>query len=121
MSPIALVTQGLIAVTVLILVAAALVVVVRISRGPTALDRVVAADVLVAIVLAALATEQIATRDSTGLPVLLVVSLVGFTGAVAMARLIVRQQGQREKYRRALAHQQPGDGALPDEQAEAAP
>ena len=74
-------------------------VLVRISRGPTALDRVVAGDVLVAIVLAALATEQVVTHDSTGLPVLLVVSLVGFTGAVAMARLIVRAQGQRERYR----------------------
>ncbi len=92
-------TQAVVVLAGLLLLASAFAVLVRISRGPTALDRVVASDVLVAIVLAALATEQVVTHDSTGLPILLVVSLVGFTGAVAMARLIVRAQGQRERYR----------------------
>ena len=99
MTVLPVITLALIVLTVVLLVASAFLVVARISRGPTALDGVVAADVLVAIVLASLATEQVVTHDRTGLPILLVVSLLGFTGSVAMARLIVRAQGQRERYR----------------------
>lgn len=72
---------------VLLVVAAALTV-ARMARGPSSLDRVVAADVLVAVVIAALAAEAIVNDHSTTLPVMLVLSLLGFAGAVSIARFV---------------------------------
>jgi len=65
---------------------AALLLVVRISLGPTMLDRVVALDVLVAVVICGLAIEAAVHRHTTTLPVLVVLSLLGFAGAVSVAR-----------------------------------
>jgi multicomponent Na+:H+ antiporter subunit F len=72
---------------VLLMIAAALTV-LRMSRGPSSLDRVVAADVLVAVVIAGLALEAIINHHTTTLPVMLVLSLLGFAGSVAIARFV---------------------------------
>jgi multicomponent Na+:H+ antiporter subunit F len=50
------------------------------------LDRVVALDVLVATLICGLGVEAAVNRHTTTLPVLLVLSLVGFVGSVSMAR-----------------------------------
>lgn len=71
-----------------LLVAAAALTVFRISRGPSSLDRVVATDVLVAVVIAGLALEAILNRHTTTLPVMLVLSLLGFAGSVSIARFV---------------------------------
>jgi multicomponent Na+:H+ antiporter subunit F len=73
-------------VCVALLAVAALLLVVRISRGPTMLDRVVALDVLVAVVICGLAIEAAVHRHSTTLPILGVLSLLGFVGSVSIAR-----------------------------------
>jgi len=65
---------------------AAVLLVVRITRGPTVLDRTVALDVLVAVVICAIAVDAVERDTSTTLPVLLVLTLVGFVGSVAVAR-----------------------------------
>ena len=65
---------------------AALLLVVRISLGPTMLDRVVGLDVLVAVVICGLAVQAAVHRDTTTLPVLVVLSLLGFVGSVTVAR-----------------------------------
>ena len=67
---------------------AAVLTVARMSRGPSSLDRVVAADVLIAVVIAALALEAILNDHSTTLPVMLVLSLLGFAGSVSIARFV---------------------------------
>lgn len=71
-----------------LLVIAALVGLVRLSRGPTTLDRAVATDLLLGIVLAALAAEAVVNRHTTTLPVMLVLALLSFAGPVAIARFI---------------------------------
>jgi multicomponent Na+:H+ antiporter subunit F len=58
------------------------------SKGPRTLDRVVAADVTIAIVIAALATEAMVHRHTTTLPVILVLALVGFVGSLSIARFV---------------------------------
>ena len=63
---------------------------IRIVRGPSTLDRIVATDVLLAIVVVALATVAAVTRDTTALPVLAVLSILGFTGSVSVARFATR-------------------------------
>jgi multicomponent Na+:H+ antiporter subunit F len=77
-------------VVVLICVAmlgiAAVCVLARIAMGPTLLDRAVALDVFVAIGICALALEAALNRHSHTLPILLVLTLLGFVGSVSVAR-----------------------------------
>jgi multicomponent Na+:H+ antiporter subunit F len=65
---------------------AALLLVARISLGPTMLDRVVALDVLVAVIICGLAVEAAVHRHATTLSILVVLSLLGFVGSVSVAR-----------------------------------
>lgn len=64
----------------------ALMVVVRITRGPTVLDRAIAFDVLVAIAICAIALDAALRRDAENLHLLLVATLLGFVGSVSIAR-----------------------------------
>lgn len=66
----------------------ALLVTVRVVRGPSVLDRVVGTDTLLAAVLCGLGLYAAVTRDSTVVPVMVVVALVGFIGSAAVGRLI---------------------------------
>ncbi|WFE66052.1 monovalent cation/H+ antiporter complex subunit F [Micromonospora sp. WMMD714] len=80
-------------VTVLLAVAGALTL-TRIVRGPSVLDRAVATDVLLAIVVAAVATEAAYSRDATALPILVVLAILGFVGSVSVARFASRRNDQ---------------------------
>jgi multicomponent Na+:H+ antiporter subunit F len=73
-------------ICVIMLGVSALLLVTRISLGPTMLDRVVALDVLVAVVICGLALEAAINRHTTTLPILVVLSLLGFVGSVSVAR-----------------------------------
>lgn len=66
----------------------ALLTLVRLARGPSLLDRVVATDVLLVIISAGLAVHATLARDPTVVPVLVVVSLLAFVGSVSVARYI---------------------------------
>ena len=61
---------------------------VRVWRGPALLDRVVATETLLAIVAGGLAVYAGLERNATVVPVLVVVALLGFLGAVAVARYV---------------------------------
>jgi multicomponent Na+:H+ antiporter subunit F len=76
-------------VTVLLAVGAALTM-IRVVRGPSVLDRIVATDVLLAIVVMAVAVLAAVTGDATALPILAVLSILGFTGSVSVARFATR-------------------------------
>ncbi len=78
----------MVALAALLLVTAGAMTVLRMSRGPSSLDRVVAADVLVAIVIVGLALDAILNRHTTTLPVMLVLSLLGFAGSVSISRFV---------------------------------
>jgi multicomponent Na+:H+ antiporter subunit F len=66
----------------------ALLALVRLARGPSLLDRVVATDTLLVIIAAGLAVYAALARDPTLVPVLVVVSLLAFVGSVSVARYI---------------------------------
>ncbi|MDG4824642.1 monovalent cation/H+ antiporter complex subunit F [Asanoa sp. WMMD1127] len=77
----------IVAITVTVILAvAALLALVRIVRGPSILDRVVATDVVLAVIVSAIAAEAAYTQDATALPVLVVLSILGFVGSVSVAR-----------------------------------
>jgi multicomponent Na+:H+ antiporter subunit F len=65
---------------------AALLLLVRLTVGPTILDRSVALDVLMSVTICGVALHAAATGTTTALPVLLALSMVGFVGAVGIAR-----------------------------------
>lgn len=65
---------------------AALLALVRLVRGPALLDRVVAAEVLLALMVAAVGAEAAINRRTETLPVLAVLSLLGFVASVAVVR-----------------------------------
>lgn len=77
---------------VMLAVAAALTL-LRIIRGPGPADRVVATDVLIAVVGGSLAVEAAINRHPHTIPVILVLSLLAFAGTVSIARFIAGREG----------------------------
>lgn len=73
-------------IAVAMLTIAAVCTVARMTMGPTLLDRAVAFDVFVAIGICALAFEAALNRHTFTLPILLVLTLLGFVGSVSVAR-----------------------------------
>ncbi len=61
---------------------------IRVSKGPSTLDRAVGTDLLLGVLIAGLAIEAEVNRHTTSLPLMLVLSLIGFAGPVAIARYI---------------------------------
>ncbi|MEU0939140.1 monovalent cation/H+ antiporter complex subunit F [Embleya sp. NPDC005971] len=78
--------------TVIVLLgAAAVLALIRLVRGPSTLDRAVAVDMLLAVMLAAVAAEATLNRHTTTVPVLLALALVGFLGSVSIVRFSARE------------------------------
>lgn len=77
-----------VAISVLVLVAAAAFTLYRLAKGPTNLDRIIASDLMVGIAVAGFGLEILLSTDGTTLPIMLAISLVGFIGAVSMARFV---------------------------------
>lgn len=84
----------------------------RIVAGPTALDRIISSDVLVAVVVASVGLIAVMSGNGTGLPILLSLSLLGFTGAVGVARLAASASAIRRTFdrRQALKAEDDDDG-----------
>jgi multicomponent Na+:H+ antiporter subunit F len=68
---------------------------VRLLRGPDTLDRVVALDVFVVLVVAATAVYIAFYQDASNIPLLVAVALTGFVGSVTAARLVERRERHR--------------------------
>ena len=95
--------------TVLLVVAAGMLTVaagfalVRLAKGPTSLDRGVASDELLVIVAIATAGYAVWSRTPIVLVISLVLSMLGFTAAVGLARLITGTTAQEKRFREAEA------------------
>lgn len=79
MSVVLLICSGMLAL-------AAILLLIRVTMGPTVLDRTVAMDVLIAIGICAVALEAAINQHTSNLPLLLVLTLLGFVGSVSIAR-----------------------------------
>ena len=71
-----------------LLIAAALPALVRIVRGPSVADRMVALDTLLFIGVGGLGIYAVRTEDTTFVPVLIVAVLTAFLSTVIVARYI---------------------------------
>lgn len=98
-----------------VLTAAALFALFRMAQGPTSLDRSVASDVMIAVLIAGIGLYSVHYDDDLGLPILVVLSLLGFTSAVAMARLISNRSDQvrsLHEQTRVRPEESPSEGTL---------
>ncbi|AVT30664.1 MULTISPECIES: monovalent cation/H+ antiporter complex subunit F [unclassified Plantactinospora] len=82
---------AVVVVAVLLSTAAGLAL-VRVVRGPALLDRVVAAEVLISIIIGALGAEAAVNRHATTLPILIALSMLGFVGSVALVRFAAGEE-----------------------------
>ena len=93
---------------------AALLALTRIARGPSSLDRVVALDVLLSCLIAGIGLEAAYNQHGLTLPVLAVLALLGFVGAVTVARFGADSDSDEEP--EPLVRDQPIGPAAPDEE-----
>ena len=70
---------------------AAILAVIRIVRGPSILDRAVAADVPLTEVMCVLGAEMAINGHTRNIPVLLIIAAVGVFGSIAVARFVARR------------------------------
>lgn len=73
-----------------LLTAAALLTTYRVVVGPSTLDRVVGVDSLIAIAASGLAVWAAYSADTTPIPAIVALALVGFLGSAAVSRFRVR-------------------------------
>lgn len=76
------------------LAAGAAAAIIRIVRGPSLLDRMLASDVLLVVIASALLLRAAVTGDLINLVFVLLVAAVGFLGSVTVARTVAaREEG----------------------------
>ncbi|MCP2253876.1 multisubunit sodium/proton antiporter, MrpF subunit (TC 2.A.63.1) [Prauserella aidingensis] len=83
------------AITFGLLGLAALLTLLRIVRGPRTLDRILAVDVLVILMVAGTAVGMAMSSRGIYIALIVVVALLGFVGTISVVRLVER----REEYR----------------------
>jgi multicomponent Na+:H+ antiporter subunit F len=77
---------AVVVICAVLLTAAGVLALIRAERGPSMLDRTVALDIIVTVVVAALALYASVERRADVVPILVVLSLVGFVGSVTISR-----------------------------------
>lgn len=75
---------------------AALLTVWRIIIGPSILDRAVASDVLLTLLICALGAEMALNQHTRTMPLLLIVAAVGVFGSISIARFVARRDGAEQ-------------------------
>jgi multicomponent Na+:H+ antiporter subunit F len=81
-------------VCVVMLAAGATAAIIRIVRGPSLLDRMLASDVLLVVIASGLLLRAAVTGDMINLVFVLLVAAVGFLGSVTVARTVAaREEG----------------------------
>lgn len=70
---------------------AAILTLIRIVRGPSILDRTVAADVLLTEVMIVLGAEMAINGHIRSIPAMLIIAAVGVFGSISVARFVARR------------------------------
>ena len=83
-------------VTFILIMASIALAVVRLVRGPSLPDRVVALDLITILAVAFCALFAVASGEAAYLDVAIALALVAFLATVAFARFAERRQAQRE-------------------------
>lgn len=83
------------AVTFGMLSLAGLLVLVRLLRGRTTLDRIAALDVLITLLVAGICAGMALERDGANTALLATFALLAFLGSISVARLVERKEPYR--------------------------
>jgi len=78
---------------------AALFAVVRIWRGPSILDRMVAADMLLSTLICVLGAEMVYNHHTRTIPILVVIAATAVFGTIAVARYVSKQDKPEDQSR----------------------
>jgi len=81
----------LVALIYVVFAVAGLLTLWRIIMGPSILDRAVASDVLLTLVMCALGADMVINHHTRSLPALLIIAAVGVFGSIAVARFVARR------------------------------
>lgn len=76
-----------------LLVLAGVLCLIRLIRGPSLANRIVALDALLLMVVSGLAVQAAITGQDTYLDAMVVAALLGFTGTGLIAKFIERRRG----------------------------
>lgn len=79
------------------LVIAGILALIRAERGPTMLNRTIALDVFATVLIGGIILEAAYSKRLDTLPILVVLSLVGFVGSVTIARFSAIEPNEQEK------------------------
>lgn len=90
-------------ITFVLLSVSFVLIVLRIARGPTLPDRILALDVLVTVAIGYIAVFGIRTEFFLYVDIAIALGLVGLLSTIALARFVLR--------RRELLDEQPSEGA----------
>lgn len=80
------------AITFGLLCVAGLLVLVRLMRGSTTLDRIVSLDVMITLIVAGTCVGMASRNDGSNIALLAAFALLGFIGSVAAARLVEKKE-----------------------------
>ncbi|MEQ3554768.1 monovalent cation/H+ antiporter complex subunit F [Pseudonocardia nematodicida] len=83
------------AVVLAMLVTGSAMVLWRLMKGPTTLDRIAALDVFVVLIVAAAAVYAAIYTDGTNIPLLAAVALIALVGSATAARLVEQWERHR--------------------------
>lgn len=81
----------MISVTFVVLIVAGALFALRAVRGPSIVDRMVAMDGMIVVGMITIAADAVRTRSGTHLPVVLILTLVGFVSTAIVARYVERE------------------------------
>ncbi|PZU39182.1 MAG: sodium:proton antiporter [Microbacterium sp.] len=84
-----------IVIALVVFAIAAVLALVRIVIGPSILDRVVAADVLLTEIMCVIGAEMAINQHTRSLPTLLIIAAVGVFGSISVARFVARRDNPR--------------------------
>ncbi|TPX01939.1 hypothetical protein FJ656_25005 [Schumannella luteola] len=106
-----LVSVGVAVAGALVLVTA-LLAVVRIVRGPSILDRLIATDVLISCLMLGLGIEMILDGHTRTIPLLVALAATALFGTIAVARYVTKQdRAERERLEREQAERNAAEAA----------
>lgn len=106
-----LVGLGVLVAGALVLLSA-LAAVVRIVRGPSILDRLIATDVLISCLMLGLGIEMVLNGHTRTIPLLVALAATAMFGTIAVARYVTKQdRAERERLEREQAERNAAEAA----------
>ncbi|MDN3495040.1 monovalent cation/H+ antiporter complex subunit F [Planococcus sp. APC 4015] len=75
---------------------AAVLTIWRIITGPSILDRAVASDVLLTLVLCVLGADMAINNHTRSLPAMLIIAAIGVFGSISIARFVARRDNNEQ-------------------------